>query len=69
MIQHSRSYKDLEVGYASGFFVKPGKTVIFTYNVTTAPGVMAKPQVNTTPTLREYADSTPESGIPVSDKD
>lgn len=63
------TYKDLEVGYASGFFVKPGKTVIFTYNVTTAPGVMAKPQVNTTPTLREYADSTPESGIPVSDKD
>ena len=53
------TYKDLEVGYASEFFVKPGKTVVFTYTVTTAPGVNAKPTVNTTPTLREYADSAP----------
>ncbi|MBP5655869.1 MAG: DUF4012 domain-containing protein [Clostridiales bacterium] len=53
------TYNDLEVGYASGFFVKPDQTVIFTYTVTTAPGVMAKPQVSTTPTLTEYADSTP----------
>ena len=55
------TYNDLQVGYASEFFVKPGKTVIFTYTVTCAPGVMAKPTLNTTPTLTEFSESKPST--------
>ncbi len=53
------NYNGLEVGYASGFFLKPGKTIVFKYTVTTAPGVTKKPSISVTPTLTEYADSKP----------
>ncbi len=47
-------YQNLVVAYCPVFELKPKKTVTFTFNVTTAPGVNAKPKIVTTPLLTKY---------------
>ncbi len=45
-------YMGLDVFYNTKFYVKPGETVVFTYNVTCQAGT--EPVVRVTPTLTEY---------------
>ena len=51
------TYRNLKVYYCSWFYLKPGKTATFTYNVTTAKGVTELPKIVKTPTLTEYRDA------------
>ncbi len=44
-------YKELQLGFGSGFKLYPGKPITFTYTVTTAPGVTKKPEVMTQPLI------------------
>ena len=54
----SGSYQDLKVYYNKDlFWIKAGKTVTFTFKVTTAPGVNVKPKVVTTPLLSAYRNA------------
>lgn len=48
------TYLNLKLYYCSWFYLKPGKTATFTYNVTTAKGVTELPKIVKTPTLTEY---------------
>ncbi|MBE7069361.1 MAG: DUF4012 domain-containing protein [Ruminococcaceae bacterium] len=51
----SGSYQNLKLYYNKDlFWIKAGKTVTFTFKVTTAPGVNVKPKVVTTPLLSAY---------------
>lgn len=53
----STTYQDLKVYYCPVFTLKAKKSVTFTFNVTTAPGVNVKPRVVTTPLLSEYRNA------------
>ena len=54
----SGSYQDLKLYYNKDlFWIKAGKTVTFTFKVTTAPGVNVKPKVVTTPLLSAYRNA------------
>ena len=49
------TYQDLQVYYnPECFWIKAGKTVTWTFNVTTAPGVNVKPKIVKTPLLSAY---------------
>ena len=51
-------YQKLQVAYTCDVFdLKPKKTVTFTFNVTTAPGVAVKPRIVKTPLLTEYRNA------------
>ena len=51
-------YQKLSVYYnPTPFLIKPKKTVTFTFNVTTAPGVNEKPKIVTTPLLTSYRNA------------
>jgi len=52
------TYKKLKLYYTKKRFdILPKKTVTYTFNVTTAPGVDVKPKVVTTPLLMEYRNA------------
>ena len=54
----SGTYQDLKLYYNKDlFWIKAGKTVTFTFKVTTAPGVNVKPKVVTTPLLSAYRNA------------
>ena len=54
----SMKYQKLQFYYNYElFWIKPKKSVTFTFNVTTAPGVNVKPKVVTTPLLTEYRNA------------
>ena len=50
----SATYENLKVYSPQVFMLKPRTTITFTFKVTTAPGVTAKPRIVTTPLLSEY---------------
>lgn len=49
-------YKNLQLGYASNFYLHRNEPVTITYTLTTAPGVDTPVKVVRTPTLVEYFD-------------
>lgn len=54
----SMKYQKLQFYYNYElFWIKPKKSVTFTFNITTAPGVNVKPKVVTTPLLTEYRNA------------
>ena len=51
-------YQKLGVYYSADVFdLKPKKTITFTFNVTTAPGVAVKPKLSMTPLLTAYRNA------------
>ena len=53
-------YQKLQVAYSADVFdLKPKKTITFTFNVTTAPGVAVKPRIVKTPLLTAYRNAKP----------
>lgn len=48
------TYHDLELGFLSSLYIRPGQSVTITYDITTAPGVETELTFSKTPTLQDY---------------